>query len=71
MSEKTGQKHIDSRLGCPYTPSGFCPKKINCNECFYLIKWKVKCTCNECEDVLRCPFAYDLYNTNGDCLASK
>lgn len=28
-------------------------------------------TCNECPDKGTCPDAWDLYNTNGDCLASK
>ena len=28
-------------------------------------------TCNKCEDVNTCKFAWDPYNTNGDCLASK
>ena len=29
------------------------------------------CTCKDCECSKKCPFAWDLYNTNGDCLASK
>lgn len=28
-------------------------------------------TCDECQFAIRCRFAFDGYNTNGDCLASK
>jgi hypothetical protein len=28
-------------------------------------------TCFYCKGWERCPFAYDLYNTNGDCLGLK
>lgn len=28
-------------------------------------------TCNECKANKTCPFAWDWYNTNGDCLAEK
>ena len=28
-------------------------------------------TCDECFDVDNCPFAFDLYNTNNDCIAEK
>jgi len=28
-------------------------------------------TCNECKDAPCCPYVYDLWNTNGDCLAWK
>ena len=32
-------------------------------------------TCNECypndDEEVKCEYAFDLYNTNGDCLASK
>ena len=28
-------------------------------------------TCHRCEGWESCPHAYDLYNTNGDCLAMK
>lgn len=30
-----------------------------------------KCTCNDCPDKDHCEFAFDLYNTQGDCLAMK
>ncbi len=34
-----------------------------------------ECTCNQCYDSndeeVNCAFAFDIYNTNGDCLASK
>lgn len=30
-----------------------------------------ECTCVTCEDRAECEFAYDLYNTSGDCLAIK
>ena len=30
-----------------------------------------QCTCSDCEDKDDCQFAYDHYNTNGDCLAVK
>lgn len=29
------------------------------------------CTCNICPDSDSCKYSFDLYNTNGDCLASK
>ena len=28
-------------------------------------------TCADCEDVTSCKFAFDAYNTDGDCLAIK
>lgn len=28
-------------------------------------------TCNKCVDADTCPWAWDLYNTDGDCLAYK
>lgn len=28
-------------------------------------------TCNGCKGVEKCPFAWDPYNTDGDCLAMK
>lgn len=28
-------------------------------------------TCDECEAACRCRWVYDLYNTEGDCLALK
>lgn len=28
-------------------------------------------TCHDCEHTGTCEFAWDLYNTNGDCLAQK
>ena len=28
-------------------------------------------TCNKCPDVEECPYAWDPYNTDGDCLADK
>lgn len=30
-----------------------------------------ECTCDRCQVVLICEFAYDLYNTDGDCLGMK
>jgi len=35
------------------------------------IPGKVDFTCNTCEDVAICEFAWDLYNTQGDCVADK
>jgi hypothetical protein len=29
------------------------------------------CTCDTCIDVTRCDLAYDMYNTDGDCLLEK
>jgi len=28
-------------------------------------------TCSDCSERKACPFAYDMYNTRGDCLASR
>lgn len=28
-------------------------------------------TCSECSEANSCKYAWDLYNINGDCLASK
>ena len=28
-------------------------------------------TCDSCQDPENCPYCYDLYNTDGDCLAMK
>ena len=30
-----------------------------------------KCSCHECGVKETCDYVYDLYNTNGDCLALK
>lgn len=43
----------------------------DCKVCDYYIIWKNRCTCNECEDQNGCPVAFDLYNTDGDCLMMK
>lgn len=32
---------------------------------------KEKMTCNRCPEIDKCPFAWDLFNINGDCLAMK
>ena len=29
---------------------------------------EVECTCTNCQNNKDCPFAYDDYNVNGDCL---
>ena len=29
------------------------------------------CTCDDCEDNKECKYAWDMYNTDGDCLAGK
>ena len=29
------------------------------------------CTCDTCSDRHRCTFAYDVYNTDGDCILMK
>lgn len=33
--------------------------------------WRETTTCSECKQNVECPFAFDAYNTNGDCLAIK
>lgn len=39
---------------------------------FYTIYPNRKCTCDYCDaQVNGCPYAFDLYNTDGDCLAIK
>lgn len=30
-----------------------------------------RCTCVTCDDSASCPYAWDGYNTDGDCLAEK
>lgn len=35
-----------------------------------IFKWR-NYTCNGCPDVQGCEYAWDDYNTDGDCLASK
>ena len=30
-----------------------------------------ECTCNDCSDKDNCGYAFDLYNINDECLASK
>gem|GEM_PF-4086041 len=32
---------------------------------------KLVLTCDTCSDAPTCEYAFDLYNTDGDCLASK
>jgi hypothetical protein len=32
---------------------------------------ELKFTCADCKDADTCDFAFDPYNTNGDCLAMK
>jgi hypothetical protein len=37
-------------------------------------KFKVdtkRCTCLKCDHSQECPFAFDLYNVDGDCLVEK
>lgn len=52
------------------------------NKCYRLIpnmklggmcdSWEeVNCTCQYCENKQTCIFAFDDYNTDGDCLADK
>jgi hypothetical protein len=36
-----------------------------------LISFMKSYTCSECVEVTTCKFAFDHYNTNGDCLAIK
>jgi len=31
----------------------------------------IEITCDDCGCVWDCPFAFDMYNINGDCLAEK
>ncbi len=40
-----------------------------CLNCY--LEFKNTCTCNVCRDAPICKYAYDYYNTNGDCLAEK
>ena len=28
-------------------------------------------TCDDCTELHHCPYVFDLYNTNGDCIAEK
>ena len=37
----------------------------------YFVQLKKGFTCNTCTAATTCAFAWDLYNTNGDCLAEK
>lgn len=30
-----------------------------------------RCTCLDCNDKSKCPYAYDIYNVDGDCLKEK
>ena len=68
---------IDRREGCAscrYT-------KYKCNAVKRLLGWecpdyqkmpnKNLFTCFKCKDNKICAFAWDLYNLNGDCLATK
>lgn len=55
--------------------------KYNCDALKKLLGWecpdyekmpnKNLFTCFKCKDNKTCPFAWDYYNLNGDCLASK
>lgn len=59
---------------CPFTGDDCIHVHVlqyDCKVCDCYIIWKNRCTCNECEDQLRCPVAFDLYNTDGDCLMMK
>lgn len=34
--------------------------------------WEIdEFTCDKCSDRYDCEYAFDMYNTNGDCLANK
>lgn len=34
--------------------------------------WEIdEFTCDKCPDRYTCEYAFDMYNTNGDCLANK
>lgn len=35
------------------------------------LPWSYKFTCDDCQLILICPFSYDDYNTDGDCLELK
>lgn len=41
------------------------------NEMQLYVPSKEEFTCNKCPAADDCAFAWDLYNTNGDCLADK
>lgn len=47
-----------------------CSNEWGCEECNPSPK-KEDLTCNGCTEVDTCKYAWDYYNTNGDCLAIK
>ena len=49
-------KNLRERALAGYEKAGYCPDKF---------------TCDDCEDKNRCTLAFDLYNTDGDCLMMK
>ena len=44
---------------------------INCKACEHYKAFLLKCTCTNCPENKSCLYAFDAYNTNGDCLAEK
>ena len=42
-----------------------------CNDDWELFGEIKNFTCNDCSQVMECKFAFDLYNTNDDCIAEK
>lgn len=41
------------------------------NKFFEVAYLRPEYTCDDCQQVDKCEFAFDLYNTDGDCLAEK
>lgn len=49
------------------------PKEINSGTCSAQCEriFIEECTCSKCNEHATCPYAWDYYNTEGDCLANK
>jgi hypothetical protein len=70
-----GKKWLNASCGTPVSidPEYFrhvhSREPITCKKC--KARASKKFTCNSCGVALTCKYAWDDYNTNGDCLAEK
>lgn len=61
--------YADERLRAgPYTPEELTERRA---QAIGELPMSAHFSCDECGAAAGCPFAFDTYNTNGDCLAEK
>lgn len=62
-----------TKIFCPYLRGTVICKHKKCdNHCSHFEKWvKERSTCKDCKSSNSCEWAFDAYNSDGDCLAAK